>query len=741
MKAKKSFVFFIFGLGFLGGGALGLLAPKDVGELSGPREVQTVKQRRSQGTWTARRIALSTLTRRRAPRIAARDEKGRFKKIRGRVTNRQGRAISGALVEVQLPPSVLLDRGSPPEKSGKGSYVRQFLQLKGSDSTALSDKNGLFEIPRFTESMDRIVLSKAGYLFQRLQAEENGDGVQVQFIAYPLSELSGSGSGEEDNEEEGNSSVQFQVYDPEGRLLNSAQVSWESEENSGELDWTQENNSVTIPPGRYKIFARADLDDVEILSEKQNLVIQDGAAVSLSFTVNQFNEDSDDCALFVRFNGLKIIPPENEDEDPEVQEVYYALVPYLGANPSDEFLARRFRSNTRSADRDIGINYLNTGNYMLLCGRGRGSFEFKKAIVISKRLTVVEVQLPKETESQLTIRAYGPDGEAVKDLSVEFELIRYRWNDDFNLPLQFNDDGSLGVQVPYFAPSKELAKNEDKISVYSDKYGRLEQIYQPGQSEMTFQFQKKKTLSLAISGYRNCGVVGKVRVYCGGESLTFEAGSEDSQTLEIDSGQDESHNLEIQVFNQEFERRSIHSKKIMLSDLKNRADVVIPKLYPLTIQCSLDSETRVDLQPLGALEDTVEGYGLNAKVNSKGLVQFINLPAGQYKIEVDDLTMVATVPSPNTVVFEPKVNNSLEIKITNSRGYLSAQGFRNRDIIVGVSGKRYPNTDLEEVINEIDGTATFLVDRQGRTVEIVADPQKLLRLESHLGGKLRERQH
>ncbi|MDF1660448.1 MAG: hypothetical protein P1V97_01665 [Planctomycetota bacterium] len=741
MKANKSFVLCIFGFGFVGGSALGVLGAGEVKTVSPTSERGSQRNRRGPGSWGGPRIALAGQTERNAPRMAARTKTGKFRRIRGRVTDRRGEAVSGALVEVQLPPSMILDRGSPPDQTARQSYVRQFLQLKSSESTARSDKNGFFEIPQFTESSDRITLTKPGYLFQRQFAEQNKRGVQIQFIAYNLAELIGETS-ELDDEDQAESKVQFQVYDPNGNLLNRASIYWENEDNSDDFDWTQENNSAAISPGRYNIYASVEGFGTSITSDKQSVLIgKEGRPQSMSFTVNQLPEDYDSHVLFVRFKGLQVIPPEDEDDEPEVKYVYYALVPYLGPIPNDYLLTRRFRDMSRETNRDRNLDDLDEGKYMLLCGRGRGSFEFKQAIVIAQPLTVVEVQLPKEIKSPLKIRGYGPNGEILKDLTFGFNLVRHRWSDDFNLPSQLKPDGSYSVLVPYFAPSKELVENEDTIQAYSDEYGILEALYQPGQTEMTFQFKERKSLTLRVSGFHNCGAVGTVYITCDGNQWEFKTGSEDSQSFELAGGQDDALYFRVDVLNHKLERQTVYSKDISLSGRKNRAEVVLPKFYPLKIQSSLEPETEVYLEPLGALSELVSSME-PMNVDANGRVQFINLPAGQYKVQVDELSMVVTVPSSGIIPFQTKSTNALEVSINDSRGYLASRGFKDRDIIVGINGKRYPNTNLDELIEGYEGSSvSFLVDRQGRTLEIVADPKKLISIEKHLGGKLREKHH
>lgn len=737
MKAKKTFVLCVFSVGFIGGAALGLLGAGEVNVASSTDSQDSSRGRRVPGAWTAPRIALSGEVQKRAPRLAARTERGEFQKIRGQVTDRHGKALSGVLVEVQLPPSIFLDRGA--RQGGRSTYVRQLLQLKKSDSTARSDKRGFFQIPQFTEQSDRINLSKPGFLFQRKVSREMGNkGIQVQFIGYSLAELDGEAA--EDDEEEGlTSKVDFQVYDPNGRLLSKARVYWKGEEDSGDFNWTQSNTSVEIPHGRYSIHAAVDSYSAPIISESQSLLLdKDGGTQRLSLTVTKLPEDETRNVLLVRFKGLQVIPAKDKDDEVKVRNIYYLLVQYLGECPSKDFLTRKYWNDSRESNEDHVIDDLQEGTYMLLCGRGRGSFDIAQPIVINQQVTVAEVQLPKETKSPLKIRGLGPNGEVLKDLSLYFQLRRARWEDEFDLQAQPDENGFYSVQVPYFPPSKEFVKDRDSIFAYSDKYGGLDQIYQPGQSEMIFQFKKKKSLKVRVSGFQSCGAIGAVLVSCAGASKKFEKGSEDSLVLEIDGGQAETHTLRISAYDQNLFERTVYRKKINLTSGKNQAEVVIPKLYPLTIQANLDPGTDVDIQ---ALVDGVS-YLESSKLNGKGLARFINLPAGQYNIEIDDLSMVVSVPSPGIVPFQVKTTNALEVIIKDSQGYLAAQGFKNRDIIIGINGQRYPNNKMVGLIKELDGpSVSFLVDRQGRTVELTADPTKLIDLERHLGGTLKERRH
>ncbi|MHC4598350.1 MAG: carboxypeptidase-like regulatory domain-containing protein [Planctomycetota bacterium] len=650
--------------------------------------------------------------------------------ITGRVTTVNGKPLEGVTVRAERTrPTTGGDR---PKEEDFETRVREFVSRarwkKATRRETLTSADGSFILTGLADDLYSIKAFKEGYDIQPgdwIGSDKARPGDAVVFLATARI------------------AVRIAILLPDGSQPSRAEVRIGGPRYWGSTEpWTPQDPVLRRPPGTYRFTATAG-DREEYDSDAKIATLVAGAPTRT-----------------VTLRLKKIVGIKGKVRLPEGLERNYVRVWALHLPPGQasdtKELLKKGKSIAAHSRNNYRFSFQDTppGLYLVGASLERTRIGASTTVEVSDGLALVELVLSMPADwRSIPLRVFDPKGELLWDVTVNS---RYRsgrgWFREGGTPAK-QADGSFLIAHPARDEEEKKREKEGKyvVEALSRRYGRKEVEYRLEDAlEILVRFEDPAHLEAVVSGFKDhehkerIGLNLEPKKEPGVRTRRYGAPYGNMEPIDEEGRksfgpvQPGNYELVLRISTTE-DSFPVEKAPVTLRHGKNRAVIEIPALHPLTLRFGkAKAGTRVWLT-------TEKGERLSwstaAKVGRDGEATFPFLPAGSYTVSLSGgmlpQVMKVSVPGPEVVRFEARPVNALRVTVTDEGGELAKLGLRTGDLVIGMDGKEFGNTqEFQAMVFVALGkkSVKLLVLRKDERLEFEADPRKLLKMEGGLGG-------
>ncbi|MBL8843240.1 MAG: hypothetical protein JNL90_17095 [Planctomycetes bacterium] len=695
------------------------------------------------------------------------------KTIRGRIVDRDGRPVVGAVVRAlreveatRMPSASSLGESAPAAARLEDAVkraVEAFYDRAADRRETQSDANGEYALTELRDGHWRVQAWQTGFSLTALPSDEVRPDATVDFTATPVVPCA------------------IDVALPDGTIPSAALLSIRrpgAERWSREELWSRERPRVALAVGEWEL--RATLGDPQSGPSWPAYLASKPARV-----VAEAERTAGPIALRLEGTpGIRGTIVNRRGGDRHVMVKLLALA--RGAEPDLKLLARSDGSHHWSTDGSYAFTDLAPGRYVVgVSGNWQDRIRAHAVVEVGAGMVVQDLEIPPlERANCIVARVLDPAGRAVDDVRFVLEVATSRGSSGSHVEAERRADGSWWIPLE---GSDELFQDDGSlvadatlsVTAKSESFGdATAKVAASGPREVELRFGAAASLVATIAGYAGSGFEGRL-------SLSVRAIEEEEEgrhffrmtgeTVRPDGTQEFGalapgrYRLELTL--QDGSSRfggdnSLGHLDLTLTAGENRATVVIPTLHSLTVLVPDGATGQVELRRITGEgeEEEVDWSGWHQlEIDAQGRAVFKELLAGKYSVSIDfdDLDvsgaldelgygddssgeLEVTVPAATGAVrFKPAVLNALVVWVQDEEGQLARAGFERGDLLVAVDGERFEKASaMKEAIAArlAKKSITFTVVRGGETLELVVE-SSVFTNPFGLGGVFNEASH
>ncbi|MEQ8766891.1 MAG: carboxypeptidase regulatory-like domain-containing protein [Planctomycetota bacterium] len=635
-------------------------------------------------------------------------EAGADGEIRGTARTKAGEALAGVRITVQAasaPEGLTLPDVSDVDLEGYlQSRAVYYHWLRASTRAATTDASGSYAIGELPEGSYQVTARLSGWTFETVppSAWRVTPGQEVSFIG------------------ERQVALEVRILESDGAPASSGTVHVRRGTSTTGYPWSADQPVLQLEPGTCHISAlRGDTSSpelavtLEVDRAPQPLTLRLESRIGLRGRVEFPRGEVVESAIV---HVMKVPGPQTEVTSKTlVSEGRLELV--RPTDPSYEFL-------------DVA-----PGWYAIGVGRSVRTAEVIEMVEVSSGVRRHDLSLPPLDPGRvIAVRATGPKGEPVPDLSFRLEVATSQNRQTSTADATIRPDGTYWILQEDAARSvlSGEVKGGVTLRVLSPVYGERIVVVEPAPNpSVDVTFGTQATLTVSVQGDLDSVVGGlEIRVQAAGdEDNGYRSGKKVvSDTTELGPLQPGSYTLALVNRN----GLRLDQADVYVQEGGNTARLEVPPLYEVTV---LMPE---DLRGAGVLlAKTGEGGGMQFNQrrdpDSDGRVVYNNVPAGDYQLQAysDRAPRIMTiqVPTAGEVRFEPSPINALLVRVSDPEGLLAKAGFQTGDLVIRIDGESFSTSEeLTAVMIKLqtsDGPLTFTVSRGGRELDLQLDMKSL----------------
>jgi hypothetical protein len=406
---------------------------------------------------------------------------------------------------------------------------------------------------------------------------------------------------------------------------------------------------------------------------------------------------------------------------------------------------------TRPQNDRFAFYDLAPGTYAVGLGSWGEPILVHEVVTVGAGIVDVDLVVPEpDPERTLLVRAFGPEGRALRDLDFGWRYERSSSSSSGGIQARRRPDGAwvLRPKPEFYAPWTPETKFT--LSVTHAQFGAREVALAEGQREVDVAFEEPVAIVLVLANYVGSGYEGRLSASVaktaeGRSSRRFaysslggdgKIGADGVARFEQLAPGDWTISLSVRAG--QWQTRPIGTRKVSLVSGEKTVRMDIPALFELAVVApDLAAGARIQLQPAGE-DRSAFGYGIGAseELDADKRVVFRGLVAGAYKLSGSGMSeaMEVTVPC-GEVVLDARELNCFRVAIGDLNGVLYKSGLRAGDMVVGADGKRFETLAQAHDLYQGGGTIALIVSRGGAELN-VSVPGGLLMSGADLGGML-----
>lgn len=601
--------------------------------------------------------------------------------------------------------------------------VDQYQRTTGAMRQAVSAANGSYQFEGLPDQMYTVVAYSKRY---EVAAEESGwyqavkPGETVNFTAKIVTPVS------------------LQVLAPDGQpakeaniIASSGSESSREMRNAGDNFWTPENTKIYLRPGKYDIHA--------VVSDEENMFPgNEGGFIKSDSVPVEVTESENGTPVVLKLHSVpgvfgKVVFPKNDIE----RNGYVTIMEVAaGTEPDLKQLAKSDKGAWIGAYRSkYQFSDLKQGTYVVGVAREhRGEVVASAVVTIGETPVEQNLELPAPSaKNSLIVLATNKAGEPILCNDFEFRIEQKNRTNSGGGKGARQSNGeywvSLSSEVAALYNKKWNAGTHLYLSVVSESLGTREVEIVEGQKNATVVFDEPATLKITVAGYKGSGMEGRLSVtgaFSGGRGygaghFTTKIGADGTGlSSKIQPGEYDII-LNASKADSEWNTTQVAKKTFVLLPGENLLTFSTPQLYNITVRFPKGySGSHVSLQ-----SGEERQHFSSPEIGEDETALFENLPSGEYLLTVyhgQPEIMKVIVPTSGIIEFQPMKVNALRVRISSTNNEATKAGLQNGDLIVGVDGKEFENTQQMQMLfaaamtKSEDSKLTIL--RGGNTVEV-----------------------